>query len=135
MVVEKMISSIFKGILFDTSFLIEAVRHPSSFSHLEDVYRGFPFYISESILNELLSMAKYRSGSRSKRARLILEYIDKSSRFKIIKSISKKADEDIVLLARRNSFIVATGDRDIRKKLMNKGIKIIYLKDSYPLII
>ena len=124
---------LYRGILFDTSFLIEAVRSPGSLSYLEESFNNYSFYVSESVFKELLHLAK-GGYIKSKKAKLALNYI-KNRRFKIIRSISKKPDEDVILLAKKNMFIVATGDREIREALLKKGMKIIYLKDNYPKLI
>lgn len=124
-----------KGILVDTSFLLEAFQSPGSLFWLEERYPHLPLYIPESVLNELHHISKKRLKSKYRRANLILKYIGESGRFKVVKSLSKNADEDIILLARSKLFIVATGDRNIREKLSEEGVKIIYLKNNYPHII
>ena len=130
-----MLHSLYKGILFDTSFLMEAVQSPGSLSYLEEFFSEYPFYISKSVFKELSHIAEGEYGARSRRAQLALEYIKKSRRFKMIKSVSKKPDKDIILLAEENLFIVATDDKEIRKTLLEKGIKTIYLKDNHPHLI
>ncbi len=125
--------SSYKGILFDTSFLIEAVQSPGSLSYLEELFNAHPFYVSETVIRELMHLAEGKS-TKSKKAKSALNYI-KNREFKTIKSLSENPDEDIILLAKENMFIVATGDREIREVLLKKGMKIIYLKDNYPHLI
>ena len=110
---------------------MEAVQSPGSLYYLEEFFNEFPFYISKSVFNELLYIAKNEYGAKSRRARLALDYIKKSGRFKMIKSVSKKPDKDIILLAEKNLFIIATDDKEIRKTLLKKGIKTIYLSQRY----
>ena len=123
----------YKGILFDTSFLIEAVQSPGSLLYLEKQFNEYPFYISESVIKELMQLAEGKN-VKSKKAKLALNYI-KDKRFKRVNSVSENPDEDIILLAKENMFIVATGDREIREVLLKEGVKIIYLKDNYPHLI
>lgn len=122
------------GILFDTSFLLEAVSSHGSLSLMEELYGDLPFYIPKSVVRELENLASGR-GVKAKRAKLVLKYIGESSRFKIIDSKSDVVDDDLLILACEGVFIVATGDRRLRKRLGKSGVRIIYLKDDYPHIV
>ncbi len=122
-----------RGILFDTSFLLEAIKTPGAFTHMEELFGDLVFYVPESVVNELRHIASSKKGVKAHRARLVLEYI--GDRFRVVESKSGDADEDILILADEGVYIVATGDSVLRKRLSDAGVKIIYLKDGYPHIV
>ncbi len=123
-----------RGIIFDTSFLLEAIKTPGAFTSMEELFGDLSFYVPESVVDELRRISNRRRGVKPRRARLVLNYIEKG-RFKTLESKSDKADTDIQILATEGRYIVATGDSRLRESLAETGVKVIYLKDGYPHIV
>jgi rRNA-processing protein FCF1 len=119
------------GILFDTSFLIEAIKTPGVFDFLRERFGSIPFIVPKSILGELEKMMRRGKGEKGRLASLLLRYIDEAN-FTVLPSRFEEADKDIFEYALSGKYIVATCDRDLRYRLTEKGVRVIYLKDGYP---
>jgi len=90
------------------------------------------FLCPESVVFELQEMARAgKSGWR--KAEWVLSHIDKIC--KVVESVEKRADTDLILLAsslkkQGRLVVVATNDRELRKKLREVGIASAYLVES-----
>jgi len=122
-----------RKIVFDTSFLIQVIEL-FSYDKLIDRFREWEFLIPESVYNELLSLSKSGAYSKRSKAGYILNILKKHECFKIIKSAYDNPDKDVVYLALRESAVLATGDRRIRRQAKLSGIKVLYFRNSYPII-
>ena len=107
-------------VVADTNFLIDVLKFRVNF--IEE-YRNL--FVTESILNELkfISSGKSKVG---KYAKLALDMI-KSGKIKALPKIKNKADEDLIEYAKKG-FLIATNDRELRKRLKSLGFKTIYLR-------
>lgn len=123
-----------KGIIFDTSFLLEAFKTPGILDSLSEEFPSYEYLVPVSVINELKGIVKSDSGRRGNLARLVLDYISKG-RFRVIGSIDSDADRDILMLSMDSGYFVATGDKVLRNSLLEKGVKIVYIKDGYLHII
>jgi rRNA-processing protein FCF1 len=123
-----------RGLLFDTSFLLEAIVTPGIFSMLEDLYGPYSFHIPRSVVRELEVLSSSDKGELARRAGLVLRYIEESG-FNIVPSVSNVADEDILQLSLGGDYVVATLDSRLRRLLSDKGIRVLVLKDGYPKIV
>lgn len=115
-----------KKILLDTSFLIEAVNTSSGLDILNELSREYELYITSGVLNELNRLS-LRKGKVRLPARVILEWI-KAKDVKVISSDCESVDRGIYDIAKSGEYIVATGDRDLREKLMKHNVRILYFK-------
>lgn len=112
-------------ILLDTNFLLDMIRFKINF---EDFYpdEKIEFFVSSSTINELKSI----SNKKTKEGRLALVALKmiESEGIKVVDSMKDRVDEDLIELAKNKNFIVATNDKDLRKKLKINNIKTICLK-------
>ncbi len=106
-------------ILLDSSFLIDLKSKELLESFLSENFGKVEFYITSSVLDELEKMAKTKF--KAKRALLLLKSL---TDLKIINS-NKKADESILEVAKKIGAVVATNDKELRKKLKELGIKTL----------
>ena len=81
----------------------------------------------DRIIEELEKIEKSR-GKDATAARIALRLI-KEKDVKIINTDEKKVDNAIIAVADKDT-IVATNDKVLKKKLKNKNIKIIYLRNK-----
>ena len=113
-----------KKAIFDTSLLLTAVKE--KIDVFDEMTRlGISVVIPEQVLNELKSIAE---SSPEKNLRenssLALKILNKSH-FEKIKIPGKIVDNAIINFAKENpDFIVATLDRDIKKKVKNSKLVI-----------
>jgi rRNA-processing protein FCF1 len=121
-----------KKIVFDTSFLIQVIEL-FSYDKLAEYFREWEFLIPESVYNELLYLSKSEAYSKRSKAGYVLDVIKKHN-FKIIASTYDDPDKDVIYLARREEAVLATGDRSVRRRAKSSGIKVLYFRNSYPII-
>ncbi|MBI5061522.1 MAG: hypothetical protein HZB67_04380 [Candidatus Aenigmarchaeota archaeon] len=129
-------------ILLDTNFLMSAVRFRVGFEQLKEF--GREFMVLALTVQELEKISG-RRGRDAVCARIALQLI-KNQKIKIIKTAERNTDTAIVRFAEkqvrsaskmRNGLgcMVATNDGKLIKRLENKGIKIIRLRQKKYLVI
>ncbi len=119
-------------VLLDTNMLLLLADGIDIFTQIEDVLETKPEYIIiQPVLDELEKLIHNPSPKIRKKARFALEIA--KEKCKIINydyPKNKRVDDLIVKYALENSVIVATNDRELRKKLRSKGIPEIYLREE-----
>ncbi len=110
-------------ILLDTSFILTCIKENKDFLEAEKYGN---LLLPEGVLEELRK--KKETGKKeSKLARIALDIINKNkNKFEIIILNEKHVDEGIVKYANKK-IIVATMDREMKKKLSGKS-RILTLK-------
>ena len=114
-------------IALDTNFLIDLMRYHVEF----EIEKKSELFTTTSVINELKAIARKKT-KESKYAKLALNWIEQNQ-VKIVK-VGKKADDELVSLAKQN-FIIATNDRKLRKKIKTLGGKTIYLRSRKKIAI
>jgi len=115
-----------KKIVLDTSFLVDIVKFKIDLKEIDEVIsQPYKLLTTDSVIKELEKLSA-KKGKESKNAKIALKLI-KSKRVEILKSKVKTTDKAIIKLCDKK-MIVATDDRELRKKLKNLGIKTIYLR-------
>jgi rRNA-processing protein FCF1 len=112
-------------IILDSNFFIDLIRFKIP---LEEIFEllGYDTKILtlSSVLNELEKIAKGKS-KEAKYAKVALKLID-LKKIEILK-LEKSVDEALFSLANEKT-IIATNDKNLRKKLKEKGLKSIYIR-------
>jgi rRNA-processing protein FCF1 len=89
--------------------------------------------IPEPIINELQILSEKGKERKKKIAKPALNLAKK---YKIIKlDTDKKGDDAIIYFAQKYSGIVVTNDRELRKRLKDISIKVIYLRSKQHLVL
>ena len=119
-------------VLFDTNFLMVAFEGPVNvIERVEELLEAkVRPVILRSQLRELEEIAS--SGKRQKAARMaraVLEYVRKKG-FEVIESGGEVVDDAIVEASKREDYIVATNDRELRRRLREGGVSVIYMKND-----
>jgi len=117
-------------ILADTSFLLAPYDFKLNIiEELERVVDGnFTLLVPSFCIDEINRLIRKGFIMRQK-ARLALELIKKHAT--VLKACTKEGesvDDAIVRIAKEMGAIVATGDREIRKKLRKEGIPVIFIR-------
>ncbi|MCS7140175.1 MAG: hypothetical protein N3F04_03365 [Candidatus Nezhaarchaeota archaeon] len=117
-------------VLFDTNLLISMLERPVDVvSRVEELLEvKVEPVILRVQLQEIEKMARTKRLKISQTARALLSLI--SNKFIIIESPDNKVDEAIVEVSKRESLIVATNDRELRRKLRRSGVTTIYMKSN-----
>ncbi len=119
-----------KRIVLDTNFLlIPAQFNVDIFTEVQKIC-DFPYelHIIETTLKELDNIMKKGEGKAKQAAKLALELV-KAKDINIMSSDVAYVDKAILDIADENT-IVATMDRELRKKLKNKGVRLITLRQK-----
>jgi len=106
------------------------------FTQIEDLLEAkVEFYVIKPVLKELEKIATKGNLKERKSARLALNLINKYCKvIEIEKPSGTSVDELLAYLASRQGFIVATNDKELRRKLRERGIPEIYFREEKHLL-
>jgi rRNA-processing protein FCF1 len=115
-------------ILLDTNFLLDFLRYKLDFSVFKELEESVELFITSETLRELKSVANKKT-KEGRLALIALKLID-SQKIKVVQSLKKEVDEDLLALAKKEGFIVATNDKDLKEKLKKENVRIAYLRNK-----
>ena len=130
-----------KKIVLDTNFLlIPATKRVDIFSEVKRIMdEPFKIYVFKESLDELRKIIKEQKGKHREAAKIALALI-KAKKPIILKNKQKDLKrklisneivvDDIILEIADKDFIVATQDKAFKKRLDDKKINYIYLKNK-----
>jgi hypothetical protein len=123
-----------KKIILDTNILLSVIRFRLSLTEeiKKIVGESFEMFVPNPVVHELKKISSKKTQS-SKYAKLALKLIN-SKNIKILSSEEVNADKAIIKSV-DNDTIVATDDKELRKKLKTFGTKTIYLRAKKHLAI
>lgn len=121
-----------KKILLDTNFLL--IPHQFKVDIFTQIDRicvfNYKLFVLDKNIEELKKIVEEQKGKHRDAANIALKLIAIKN-IGIIKTKSSKKTDDIILdIASDNDFIVATQDKDLKRRLINQGISIIVLKQK-----
>jgi len=117
-------------IVLDTNMLMLIAEGINVFEQIEEKLAVRPRYVVlKPVINELKKLAGSGKPSLAKKAAFAIEI---ATRFCEIVNIEaeKSVDDIIVEFAVKNNAAVATNDRELRRKLREKGVPEIYLREE-----
>jgi len=115
-------------VLLDTNFLVDIIRFRIDFSIFQDVEENIEIFISSEALRELRSIAN-RKTKKGRLALVALKLIE-SKQIKVVQSLKKEVDQDLIALAKKEGFIVATNDKDLKEKLKKENVRVVCLRNK-----
>jgi len=115
-------------ILVDTNFLLDVLRYKLDFSIFQELEESVELFISSETLGEIKSMANRKT--KDGRLAIVALKLIESQKIKIVQSLKKEVDEDLLELAKKEGFIVATNDKDLKEKLKKENVRIICLRNK-----
>ena len=128
-------------IIFDTNFLlIPASLKVDIFSEINRIIdEPYELFIVDKTIDELNDIIKNQKGKHREHAKIALQII-KQKNIKVIdvkqKSLYMTANfdehivDDILLQIADKNTIIATQDKELKKKLSEKGVKTIILRNK-----
>ena len=120
-----------KKILLDTNFLLIPYQFKVDiFSEIRRISDfKYRLCIVDKTIDELKKIIEKQKGKHMRAAILGLAMLD-MKKAQVIKSKEKNADEAIekIALKARKTYIVATQDAELKRKLKKKGVSLIVLK-------
>ena len=126
-----------KKILLDTNFLmINAQFRVDIFSEIERICNfNYKLYVLDKTVDELKYIIEKQKGKHKGAAKIGLQLL-KIKNVNVIKTnASEKTDDIIVEYAYKKDYLVATQDKDLKRKLINQGATTIILKQKKVLAV
>ncbi|MDI9620102.1 MAG: 30S processome protein Utp24 [Candidatus Nezhaarchaeota archaeon] len=114
--------------LFDTNLLMMMFERPINIvGEVESLLevKVEPVVLRAQLI-ELENISKSRRSKASKIARTLLDLIRR--KFKVVEGFGATVDDAIVDVAKRGLLMVATNDWELRRKLRENGVTVIYLR-------
>ena len=120
-----MIRKSFNPVILDTNALLTQFEFKIDLEdELTNLLGTYEILIPSSVLNELKNL-------KDKDARSALDF---ALKYKVIET-EKKGDESIFAMAKELNAVVVTNDRELRKRLKDNGLKVIYLRQKSYLVL
>lgn len=125
-----------KKILFDTNFLMACNQFKVDiFAELDGICNfNYRLFVLDKTIEELKNIIETQRGKHKDAARVALQLL-KLKKIGVIKTISKEHTDDIILGYAKKDYLVATQDKDLKRKLINQGCSVIILKQKKILAI
>ena len=119
-------------VLFDTNLLMAIFERPVNVvERVEELLEAkVRPIILRSQLQELERIASSdRRQKASRIARAVLEYVKRKG-FEVVEDGKGAVDDVIVKASKREGYVVATNDRELRRRLREGGISVVYMKSD-----
>jgi rRNA-processing protein FCF1 len=94
-------------------------------SELKRIIGKYKIIIPKKVYDELVFFSNKSNGKKKIYSKASLDLIKK---YEIVESFEKDADNAVFLLAKKTNGIVVTNDKDLRKSLKEKSIKVLFLR-------
>jgi len=120
-----------KKILLDTNFLMICFQfRVDIFSEIERICNfNYKIHVLDKTIEELKNIIEMQKGKHKDAAKVALQLL-KLKKVDVIKTTSKKHTDDIILDYAKKDYLVATQDKDLKRKLVNQECKVIILKQK-----
>ncbi len=119
-----------KKILLDTNFLLVPYQFKVDiFSEIDRIIIAkYEIIVLDKTMEELEKIVKNQKGSDREAAKFALKLIENKKPIMIKTKSDKKTDDIILDHAIKEDYLVATQDKDLKRKLINHGIEVIVLR-------
>ncbi|MCS7103673.1 MAG: hypothetical protein NZ992_07335 [Candidatus Korarchaeum sp.] len=115
-----------RKLLLDSSFLLGLTEFSISMEDLLSLYPKAELLTTASVVSELSSLA-------DRRARVALEVL---RRYEVrVLSYLSDADSDLLMAAKELGCTVATLDLELRRRLLEDGVAVVYLRAGKKLVL
>jgi rRNA-processing protein FCF1 len=118
-----------KAVLLDTNILMYSASQPFDIAHMLNKRGITDIRVPSFVRSELEWLSRGSGAKEAKFAKLALQI---ALAFEPLETDSRgrTVDDKLVNLAQNGSYIVATADAPLRRRLTNLNIEVIYLKDG-----
>ena len=125
-----------KKIMLDTNFLLIPYQfNVDIFSEIcRIMHQKYSLFILDKTKDELEIIINNQKGKNKDAAKFALKFIS-VKKIKIIKTDSGNTDDLILKGSIEKDFIVATQDKDLKRKLINQGTSVIVLRQKKTLML
>jgi hypothetical protein len=121
-------------VILDTNFLFIPIRFGVDIiHHIEGLLGPVEIVIPSSIIDELEILKNKVSSDQKREIYFTQKFARKFDILQVNKQKNETVDESIIRIAETVDGIVATTDKDLRKRLRSRGIPVIYLRQESQL--
>jgi len=126
-----------RKILLDTNFLLAV--HQFKVDIFSEIYKEMRFkyklFVLDRSIEELKKIVENQKGKSKEAAKIALKLVIIKD-VEVVKTINDESvDDAIVKLAEKESFIVATQDKELKKRLKEKKVAIIILRQKKKIVL
>ena len=127
----------YKKILLDTNFLLVPYQfRVDIFTQINRIMHfQYKIFVLDKSVEELKKVIEGQKGKSKDAAKIALKLIAIKNIGVIKTESDKKTDDAIVELSRKDNYIVATQDKDLKRSLINHGIEVIVLRQKKILVL
>jgi hypothetical protein len=119
-------------VILDANFLFIPIQfNLDIFDELQRILnRRFVSIVLSSTVKELEGLTQSKSLKTQKQAENALKLVDKCKFVSVNKNCNETFDDVIVRISSEWKCIVATNDRNLKQKLREKGVPVIYMRQK-----
>ena len=121
-----------KKILLDTNFMMIPYKFGVDiFTQIDRILTfKYRLFVLDKTLEELKNIVEKQKGKNREAAKIALK-LTAIKNIGIIKTNgNKKTDDAIIDLSSKNDYIVATQDKDLKRRLINRGTGVIVIRQK-----
>ena len=125
--------SIHKTVILDSSAIMMCFEFSVDLEkELTRLLGSYHIVIPSSIIRELEFLSKNGKGKKKMKAKVSLKLAE---RYESIDVDEKNADDSLVELARRMNGVVVTNDKELRKRLKEHLLPVVFLRAKKKLVL
>jgi len=118
-------------VILDSNFLFVPFQfHVDIFDELEALLGKYEPTVLSTTLEELRSLTKKQSVKMQKQASAVFELVRRCKVVDVKKKPGESYDDIILRIARKSKSPVATNDKELRRKLREEGVAVIFLRQK-----
>ena len=122
----------YKKILLDTNFLLIPYQFKVDiFTQIGRIMHfQYKIFVLDKSVEELRKVIKEQKGKNRDAAKVALKLIAIKNIAILKTQGNKKTDDAIIESSSENNYIVATQDKDLKRRLINHGMEVIVLRQK-----
>ncbi len=126
-----------KKILLDTNFLLIPYQfRVDIFTQIDRIMHSqYKIFVLDKSVEELKKVIEEQKGKNRDAAKVALKLIAIKSIAIIRTESGKKTDDAILESSLKDDYIVATQDKDLKRRLINQGTEVIVLRQKKILVL
>jgi uncharacterized protein len=120
-----------KTVILDTSALLSFFEFSVDWE--KELFRlldGYQIIVPAAVINELEVLSKQTASLRKQKAAASLKY---AQRYETVQTNTGNADDAVIEAAKKTNGVVATNDTELRKRLKQESIPVIFLRGKKKL--
>ena len=122
-----------KIVILDTSAIIMCFEFSIDLeAELRRILGAFDIVVPSSVVSELEFLSKNGKGIKKSKAKASLKLIEK---YETVEVDENNTDDSLVNLAKDKEFVVVTNDKELRKRLKEVFVPVVFLRSKKKLMI